>query len=186
MNVRTADIYLNEAYLRTGVELFTNVGIFINRKAAYICHYRFVKTSFKLWKFFIYNSLDARILQAYGIYHAGAAFGNSRCRISEPSVLCGTLKRKCTEYIYVIKLCKFISVSEGSGSRNNGICKLCTAKVNNSVYFSHMISSFMRTGPSLQILLFPVTVLHEQPIHAPKPQPILSSKLNCPEVFEAL
>ena len=40
-------------------------------------------------------------------------------------------------------------------------------------------------GPSLQIRLKPVRVLQEQPMQAPKPQPILSSKLSWPEVFEA-
>ena len=50
-----------------------------------------------------------------------------------------------------------------------------SAKVNLCVY--HKISSFSRTGPSLQIRLYPVMVLQEQPIQAPNPQPILSSKL---------
>ncbi len=43
-------------------------------------------------------------------------------------------------------------------------------------YLSQIISSFINTGPSLQILLLPVRVLHVQPTHAPKPHPKASAK----------
>ena len=42
------------------------------------------------------------------------------------------------------------------------------------------------TGPSLQMRLLPVRVLQEQPMQAPKPQPMRSSKLIWPEVWLAL
>ena len=45
-----------------------------------------------------------------------------------------------------------------------------------------MISSLISTGPSLQTLLFPFLVWMEQPMQAPNPQPIRSSKLYWPEV----
>ena len=49
----------------------------------------------------------------------------------------------------------------------------------------HTISSFSSTGPSLQMRLLPYFVSQEQPMQAPKPQPIRSSKLNWPEVLQA-
>ena len=52
-------------------------------------------------------------------------------------------------------------------------------------FSAHMISSFSSTGPSRQIRLYPVIVLQLQPMQAPKPQPIRSSKENWPDVFTA-
>ena len=44
----------------------------------------------------------------------------------------------------------------------------------------HMTSPFVNTGPSLQMRLLPYLVLHEQPMQAPKPQPMRSSNESCP------
>ena len=44
--------------------------------------------------------------------------------------------------------------------------------------YSATIKKMSITGPSLQIRLLPYLVLQEQPMQAPKPQPMRSSKLN--------
>ena len=48
---------------------------------------------------------------------------------------------------------------------------------------SHNISDFANIGPSLQTLLAPPAVCMVQPMQAPKPQPIRSSKLSSPSHF---
>mgnify|MGYP002511802348 CR=1 FL=1 len=78
---------------------------------------------------------------------------------------------------------EFISESKRSACGYYRIIKLNSAKIYLCVY--HIISSLSSTGPSRQILLLPYLVLQEQPIQAPNPQPILSSKLKLPPVFEA-
>ena len=54
--------------------------------------------------------------------------------------------------------------------------RIYSAKFSCQIY--HIISSLTSTGPSRQILLLPYLVLQEQPMQAPKPQPMRSSKLN--------
>ena len=46
--------------------------------------------------------------------------------------------------------------------------------------YSHKSSLRRKTGPSLQTLFGPEAVCIEQPIQAPNPQPMRSSKLNSP------
>ena len=122
--------------------------------------------------------LHAGVLETDGIDHACRALCNTGRGIAEAGILGGTLKGKGAKAVDIVKLGKFIAVAEGTRCGDHGIVKLDTAKGNLGVYFSHMISSFTSTGPSLQIRLLPVTVLQEQPMQAPKPQPMRSSKLN--------
>ena len=79
---------------------------------------------------------------------------------------------------------KLIAKAEGAAGGDNGVVHLNTAEGHFCIH--HTISSFSSTGPSLQIRLLPYFVLQEQPMQAPKPQPIRSSKLNWPEVLQAL
>ncbi len=119
--------------------------------------------------------LNTGILQPDRIYHTVFAFGNSWCGITEAGVLCGALKRKRAENVYIVKILKLIAESECAACGNNGIIHMHSAKINGKIY--HIISSLSSTGPSLQIRLLPYFVWHEQPMQAPKPQPIRSSKL---------
>ena len=132
----------------------------------------------------INDAEEAGILKPDGVYHAGGALRYSRGRIAEARLFRRALERKSPEAVYVIELSEFVSVAEGAGRRDNGIVELFAAKIH--AQSAHIISSLSITGPSLQILLLPVSVLHEQPMHAPNPQPMRSSKLYCPGVFMIL
>lgn len=90
--VRAGHIDLKPADLLLSVEFFAGVSIVINRKSAYICHYRFVEAFFKLRKLIAYNLVNARILESDGIYHACRALGDSRCGIAESRILCCSLE----------------------------------------------------------------------------------------------
>ena len=184
MHVRTTDIDFEPADLLLTVEPFAGVGIFVNGKAADVRHHFFIKTLFELRELFAYNFVDAGILKPDGVYHAGGALRYSRGRIAEARLFRRALERKSPEAVYVIELSEFVSVAEGAGRRDNGIVELFAAKIH--AQSAHIISSLSITGPSLQILLLPVSVLHEQPMHAPNPQPMRSSKLYCPGVFMIL
>ena len=181
MNVRAADIDFEPADLLLTVELFAGVGIFVDRKSADIRHHFFAKALPELRELFAYNFVDAGILKPDGVYHAGGALRYSRGRIAEARLFRRALERKSSEAVYVIELSEFVSVAECARCRDNGIVELFAAKI--YAQSAHIISSLSITGPSLQILLLPVSVLHEQPMHAPKPQPMRSSKLYCPGVF---
>ena len=184
MNIGTAHVDLQPAHLRLFIELFTGIGVVIHRKAAHVSHDRLIKAFFQLRQLLCDYLFHSRILQAYSVYHSRRTLGDTRSRISEARLLRSALERKGTEDIYVIQLCELISVPEGARSGDNGVIKLDTAQIHTQS--AHSISSLFSTGPSLHIRLYPVSVLHEQPIQAPKPQPIRSSKLNCPEVLTAL
>ena len=184
MNVRAADIDFEPADLLLTVELFAGVGVFVNGKAADVRHHFFIKTLFELRELFAYNLVHSGILEPDGVYHAGGAIRYSRGRIAKARLFRCALERKGSEAVYVIELRKFVSVAECAGRRDNGIVKLLAAQIH--AQSAHIISSLSITGPSLQILLLPVSVLQEQPMHAPKPQPMRSSKLYCPGVFMIL
>ena len=184
LDVGAGDVHLEPADLLLTVELFAGVGVFVNGKSADIRHNFFVKAFFEPRELLAYNLVHSGILEPDGVYHAGGALRYSRCRIAETRLFRRTLERKSSEAVYVIELSKFVSVAECARCRDNGIVELFAAKI--YAQSAHIISSLSITGPSLQILLLPVSVLHEQPMHAPKPQPMRSSKLYCPGVFMIL
>ena len=185
MYIRAAYVDLKPSNLRSccliGLKTSHRLHIVIYRKSAHICHYRLMENLCQLWKFLCNYRINSRVLKSHCIYHSVRTFCNSRCWISEARLQCGSFKGESSKTVYVVKFRKLVAVTEGAGSGNYRVVKCYAAKACLNIY--HMISSLSRTGPSLQILLFPYFVLHEHPMQAPNPQPILSSKLYWPEVF---
>ena len=70
---------------------------------------------------------------------------------------------------------ELIAEAVRAAGRDYGVIENYSVKIYLRVY--HIISSFTSTGPSRQMRLLPYLVLQEQPMQAPKPQPIRSSKL---------
>ncbi len=157
--------------------------VFLDGKPAYIRHDGFGKMGFEFGQFFFNHVLYAGILKAHRVDHACFAFGNSGCGIAKARFLCGAFEGKRAKQIDIIPGGEFIAVSKGAACRNNRIVQRDPAEVDLGIY--HRISSFSRTGPSLQMRLFPYLVLQLQPIQAPNPHAIRSSKLNCPDVVVA-
>ena len=127
--------------------------------------------------------LHTGVLKPDGVDHTRGALGDARRGIAEAGLKGRALEGKRTENVDVVKLGKFIAEAERAAGGDDRIVDLNTRKIYLQLF--HRISSFTSTGPSRQMRLLPVTVLQEQPMQAPKPQPIRSSKLYCPEVTVA-
>ena len=200
MHIRTADVDFVPSDLAArrfvGFEFFDCLRIVAYRKSADICHHRLMKNLCQRGKFLADNLFHARVLQSDRVNHAVRALRNPRRRVAEARLQGRAFERKGSQAVYIIKFVKFSSVAESATCRNHRIVKADSAKLGGNIRFRsacgflfsiyHMISSLSKTGPSLQILLFPYFVLQEHPMQAPNPHPIRSSKLSCPEVFASV
>ena len=165
MNVGAADVDFQPAHLFLFVQPFAGVGVIRHGKAGDVGHDRLVKALSQLRKFLGNDLFHTGILQPHGVDHAAGTLGDAGRGISEAGFFRGSLEGEGAEAV-------------------DRVVQLDAAEVHAQA--SHRISSFRMTGPSLQMRLYPVRVLQEQPIQAPKPQPIRSSKLIWPEVRVAL
>ena len=177
MDIGAGDIDLDDTDLIHGVYEGTAVGIFIDGKTADVGYDLLVENLRKGRKLFGDDCVDSRILEPDGIDEASAALGDSWSGISEARFSGGSFYGDGTEDVQIIDLCHLKAEPEGSAGRNDRIGKLEASKESSCVY--HIISSLLKTGPSLQILFAPPVVRQVQPMHIPKPQPILSSRLSC-------
>ena len=129
-------------------------------------------------KLFFHDLLYAGILQAYRIQHSGRALRKARKGISRTFFYRRAFEGNRAQNIQVIKLLKLFSESKGTRSRYNRIVQFDSGKSCLDAY--HTISFHGNTGPSVQMRFIPERIFREQPMQAPNPQPIRSSKLNCP------
>ena len=180
MDVGAGDIDLQPADLGLLIQRRAGVGVILHRKAADVGHHGLMEALGQAGQFLGNNLIHAGILQADGIDHARAALGDTGSGISETGILGSSLEGKATQTVDIIQLGELIAVAEGAAGGDDGVVHLDAAEGHASVtdYLSHRISSLTSTGPSLQMRLLPVTVLQEQPMQAPKPHPMRSSKLN--------
>ena len=125
--------------------------------------------------------IHPRVLQPDGVQHARGAFGDARRRIAEAGLPGRSLEGEGSQAVDIVPLGKLIAEAEGSAGRDHRIVQLQAAEITGQS--SHRISSLSSTGPSRQMRFAPSFVLQVQPMHAPKPQPILSSKENWPPVL---
>ena len=137
-----------------------------------------MKAGLKPGKFFLNDGPDTGILKSDRIEHPAFAFRNPRRRIPEARLTRGSLEGERAQSVDIVPLGELVTVSKRSAGRNHRVVQWNPAEID--IQFSHRISSFRNTGPSLHTRLFPSVVLHEQPMQAPKPQPIRSSRLNSP------
>ena len=192
-DIRTGDVDFENFDLFFLRQQLDAVNVFLHRETADVGDNRLAEDFPQCGQFVRNHMLHAGILQADGIQHSVRAFRNARRRVAEARLQGRAFERKGSQAVYIIKFVKFSSVAESAARRNHRIIKADSAKLGGNIRFRsacgflfsiyHMISSLSKTGPSLQILLFPYFVLQEQPMQAPKPHPIRSSKLSCPEVF---
>ena len=122
------------------------------------------------------HRVHAGVLQTHGIDHAGGAVGDAGGGVAEAGLPGGSLEGEGAQHVDVVELGKLVAVAEGSAGGDQGVVQIQTAQMHFGIY--HTISSFSSTGPSLQMRLLPYLVLQVQPMQAPKPQPMRSSKLN--------
>ena len=184
MNIGAADVDFQPAHLFLLIQLFTGIGVIRRGKAGDVGHDGLVEAGFQLREFFGYDFVHAGILQPHGVDHAAGTLGDAGGGISKTGFFRGSLEGEGAKAVDVIQFGKLITVAKGAGGGDDRVVQLDAAEIDAQA--SHRISSFRMTGPSLQMRLYPVRVLQEQPMQAPKPQPIRSSKLIWPEVRVAL
>ena len=189
MHIRAAHIKLYYLHLILLVDLAATLHIFIYCKAAYVGYDWFAECGSHLWQLFADHLLDSGILEPYGIDHPGLTFRHSRKRIPETRMQGRPLERDRAEDIDIIIFRHSIAETEASACGNHGVVELDAAELHAPVaalfafsylFYFHISSSFVNTGPSLQILFAESFVSMLQHMHAPKPQPILDSRLTSP------
>ena len=124
------------------------------------------------------DGIEARILQADGIDQSAAAFGDTRDGIAEAWGNSSALEGDCAQDVEVVEVFEFFSETEGSACGDYGIVQPYAGEIDAEIY--HITSSFLNTGPSLQMRLGPLVISWVHPTQAPKPQAILSSRLTRP------
>src|SRR5699024_2854255 len=185
--------HLDDAHLLLRIDFLATVGIVLHRKPADVGHHRFAEYPGDARQFLLNHGVDAGILQSHGIYHPFGTLRDARRRVPEPGLLRSALEGKGTEYVQVVKFGEFGPEAECAAGGYYGVVEPKPAQLHRQVrgarrrmslfrvhHSSHMISSVVSTGPSLQIRLLPLRVRQLHPIHPPTPHPIRSSKLNCP------
>jgi len=127
--------------------------------------------------------MNAGVLQPDGVQHAGRRVGDSGRRVPEAGFQRRPLERQRAEDIDVVQFRELVPVAERAARGDDRVVERNPGERNPRI--QTITSFFSSTGPSLQMRLFPYFVRHEQPMHAPKPQPIRCSKLNCPSASVA-
>ena len=130
------------------------------------------------------DRLYARVLKPHGVDHTGVALGDAGSGIAESRLPGGALEGEGSQAVDVVEGGKLLAVAEGAAGGDHRVVQDNAGQRYLCIY--HMISSFSSTGPSTQMRLLPYLVLQLQPMQAPKPQPIRSSKLRRPLVGAAL
>ena len=180
MYIRTAYIDFDDANLIFFVDAFAAVSVFVNGETADVGNDRFMEALAHFGQFFGNNFVNAGVLEPYGIDEPRGAFRNTGCRVAETGFSGSPFEREGTQNVDIIQFRKFVAIAESTAGGNHGVIQRNTAECYFCVY--HLISSFSSTGPSLQIRLLPYFVSQLHPMHAPKPQPMRSSKLSWPLV----
>ena len=175
MDVGAGDVHLEPANLRTGVELLADLDVFIERKAADICHDGLAENARELGKLLGDDRVHAGILKPHGVEHTALHLGDARLGIAEAGLARRALKGERAETVDIVKLREFVSVAKGAARGDDGVIEREGAERDVRIY--HLISSLPNTGPSRQTRLGPFTVSIVQPMHAPKPQPMRASRL---------
>ena len=175
VDVGAGDVHLEPANLRTGVELLADLDVFIERKAADICHDGLAENARELGKLLGDNRVHTGVLKTHGVKHTALHLSDARLGIAKARIARRSLKGERAEAIDIVEFCELVAVAEGTARGNNGVIERKRAE--RDVCFYHLISSLLNTGPSRQTRLGPFTVSIVQPMHAPKPQPMRASRL---------
>ena len=181
MNIGAADIDLQPAHLWLGIQLLAGIGVVLYAEAGDVGHHRLAEALGQPGQLPGNHSLHAGILQAHGVDHAAGALCNPGGGVAEARLPGGSLKGEGAQPVDVVQLSEFIAVAEGAGGGNHRVVQRDAAEANFGVH-QKKTSSRGKTGPSLQTRLAPLLVWMEQPMQAPKPQPMRSSMLYCPAV----
>ena len=183
VDVGAGDVDLQPADLGQGVQLRADLRVFFHGKAADVGHDRLAEAGGQPGKLRIDDPVYAGVLQAHGVQHPGGAVRDPGRGVAEAGLPGRALEGERAQDIDIVQLREFIAIAEGAGGGDDGIVQRDAAE--GGAQSSHRISSFCSTGPSLQIRFQPVIVLQEQPMQAPKPQPMRRSKLKEPPVLTA-
>ena len=180
VDVRAGDVHLQPADLLLGAQLFADLGVFDDGEAADVRHDGLVKDPRELWQLLGDDGVDAGVLQPDGVEQPARVLRDARRGVAEARLARRPLEGERAEQVDVVELRELIPIAERAARGDHRVFQRQAAERDGCVY--HTISPFRRTGPSLQMRFVPYFVLHEQPMHAPKPQPMRSSKLNWPSV----
>ena len=177
-HVGARDVDLDNPHLLLAVDALAAVGILLDREARDVGDDGFVEELLQARQLLGDHVVDAGVLQPHGVDHARRALGDARRGVAEARLARRPLEGERPEDVDVVEVAEFGAVAERAAGRDDRIVQSQAAQYHRCVY--HTISPFSSTGPSLQMRLFPYFVLHEQPMQAPNPQPMRSSKESCP------
>ena len=118
--------------------------------------------------------LHAGVLQAHGVQHPIRRFGDAGGGVAKTGGKGGALKGEGAQAVDIVKFGKLLPVAKAPAGGNDGVIEPDPAQVHRQIHHSN--SSFRNTGPSLHTRLGPNRVSMEQPMQAPKPQAMRSSR----------
>ena len=176
------DVDFDDIRVRRGVCLGAALHVLVHGEAADVVDDGFRVDLPQPGQLLRQHPVDAGVLEPHGVEHPALGLGDAGGGVAEPGLPCGALDADSPQAVDVIPLGELVAEAEGAAGGDDGVLQPDPAEGDRC--FHHRISSFSSTGPSRQMRLFPYLVLQVQPMQAPKPQPIRSSKLNWPEVFE--
>ena len=179
MHVGTGDIELDDAGQFLFIEQSGAFAVFLDGKAGDIRQHLSVIDLFQFRQDLFLHLMDAGILQPDRIQHAGRRFRDARQRIAVARMQGRSLDRETAGEIDIEEIQIVHSVSESAAGRDQRVLQFETREI--YLKFCHTISSFVNTGPSLQMRALRSFSCSEQPMQAPKPQPILVSREHWPE-----
>ncbi len=178
MDVGAGDVHLQPAHLGLLRQQGADLHIFRKGKATHIGHHRLAEIAGNPGQLLRNHPVHPGVLQAHGVEHAHGRLRNPGAGVALPGVEGGALEGEGAQQVQVVQVCKILAKAKGAAGRDDGVGKCDAAQVDRSVY--HPSTSRVKTGPSLHTRWGPSVVKTVQPMQAPKPQPIRSSRLNSP------
>ena len=139
----------------------------------------------QLGQLFFDHLVHPGILQTDGIEQAHFALGNTGCGVAETGIFGGALQAHGAQKIQIIIFGKLIAEAKSAAGGDDGVIQLPIPQFHSQSAHSNFTSLLSITGPSTQMRLLPTRVSQLQPMQAPKPQPIRSSKESWPGLPQA-
>ena len=157
MHVGAGNVYLYYVNSFAIVGLGAAVAVFVHAEAADVGNYAAIVDLAQSRDFLAYQGVDSRVLKTHGIDHSAGAFGNARGGVAVAGLLGCAFKGDAAKDVKVKTVRQLQPEAKGAACGDYRVLKVYPTEVYREVY--HIISSFLKTGPSLQTRLVPAVVL---------------------------
>ena len=162
MDIGAGDIEFNDVDSVAGVSAGAAFGVLVQGESADVGYNDTIVHLSQSGDLLLDQHVDAGILETDRIDHPTLALGYARSRVAVSFNKCRTLQGDTSKHVEVVEIREFHTETEGSASRHHGVGEMQSADICRKILY-HIISSFLNTGPSLQMRFAPTWVLQVQP-----------------------